>query len=95
MSTLDYLKTQLENMNNRIIVIEKEKNEKYDYITNLENQLNELQNLLETERLSYTKLSKNYEYLLEVKKNTTDSYNQIEEAASTLCDILKNKCDGV
>lgn len=95
MSTLDYLKTQLENMNNRINDIEKEKNEKGTYITKLETEINELQQLLETEKLSHSKLIKNYDYLLEVKKNTTDSYNQIEEAATTLCDILKNKCDGV
>ena len=82
-------------MNNRINDIEKEKNEKGTYITKLETEINELQQLLETEKLSHSKLSKNYDYLLEVKKNTTDSYNQIEEAATTLCDILKNKCDGV
>jgi chromosome segregation ATPase len=95
MSTLDYLKTQLEIMNNRINAIEKEKNEKGTYITKLEIEINQLQQLLETEKLSHSKLSKNYDYLLEVKMNTTESYNQIEEAATTLCDILKNKCDGV
>jgi chromosome segregation ATPase len=95
MSTLDYLKTQLEIMNNRINAIEKEKNEKGTYITKLETEINQLQQLLETEKLSHSKLSKNYDYLLEVKMNTTESYNQIEEAATTLCDILKNKCDGV
>jgi chromosome segregation ATPase len=95
MSTLDYLKTQLEIMNNRINAIEKEKNEKGTYITKLESEINQLQQLLETEKLSHSKLSKNYDYLLEVKMNTTESYNQIEEAATTLCDILKNKCDGV
>ena len=45
--------------------------------------------------IQYDKLSENYNYLSEVQKETTNNYNQIEDAATTLLDILKSKCDNM
>ena len=36
-----------------------------------------------------------YEHLLEVQQTTTTTYNQLEEAATTLLEILNSKCGGV
>jgi hypothetical protein len=43
----------------------------------------------------YDRWVHNHKYLNEVKENTMDNYNQIQESANTLLDILKNKCDGI
>ena len=95
MSQLELLKTHIENMNARINNIEKEINEKKQVIINYENQKNEIQLHLNNENAIYSKLVQNYEYLCEVKKNTSSNYTKLEEAATTLLDILRNKCDGI
>jgi chromosome segregation ATPase len=55
----------------------------------------EIQNNLIDEELKYNELLNNYNYLSDVKQNTTNNYNQILDSANTLLDILKNKCDGI
>jgi hypothetical protein len=106
MSQLELLKTHIENMNTRINTIESEINEKKQVILNVqaeknqlimnyENKMIEIDNILTNENAVYSKLVENYNYLCEVKQNTSSNYTQLEEAASTLLDILKNKCDGI
>jgi hypothetical protein len=95
MSQLELLKTHIELMNTRIKTIESEINEKKQVIINYANQKNEIENHLNNENAIYSKLVQNYEYLCEVKQNTSSNYIQLEEAATTLLDILRNKCDGI
>ena len=95
MSQLELLKTHIENMNKRIKTIETEINEKKQVIINYENQRIEIETILNRENELYAKLVENHAYLCDVKQNTSSNYTQLEEAATTLLDILKNKCDGI
>ena len=95
MSQLELLKTQIEIMNTRIKTIEREIDERKQTIINFEHQKNLIEIQLNNENELYSKLVQNYEYLCDVKQNTSCNYNQLEEAATTLLDILRNKCDGI
>lgn len=95
MSQLELLKTQIEIMNTRIKTIEREIDERKQTIINFEHQKNVIEIQLNNENELYSKLVQNYEYLCEVKQNTSSNYLQLEEAATTLLDILRNKCDGI
>jgi len=95
MSPLESLKLQIEHMNKRIIDIEIDLNKRKNNISNLQLEKNKLEETLLIEQSQYDSLFQNFEYLKEVRTNTTDNYNQIEESANTLLDILKNKCDGI
>jgi chromosome segregation ATPase len=95
MSQLELLKNHIEHMNTRIKTIETEINEKKQIIINYENQKIEIETVLNHENALYSKLVENHAYLCDVKQNTSSNYTQLEEAATTLLDILKNKCDGI
>jgi hypothetical protein len=95
MSALESLKLQIEHMNKRIIDIEKELSNRKTFIQDLNEQKLKIEETLLTENSAYDTLFQNFEYLKEVRTNTTTNYNQIEESANTLLDILKNKCDGI
>jgi chromosome segregation ATPase len=95
MSALESLKLQIDHMNKRIVDIEIDLTNRKNHIDELNIQKNKLENNLLTEQLQYDNLFQNFEYLKEVRTNTTTNYNQIEESANTLLDILKNKCDGI
>ena len=95
MSALESLKLQIDHMNKRIADIEIDLTNRKNHIDDLNIQKNKLENNLLTEQLQYDNLFQNFEYLKEVRTNTTTNYNQIEESANTLLDILKNKCDGI
>jgi chromosome segregation ATPase len=95
MSALESLKLQIEHMNKRINDIEIELNTRNQRLIDLNLQKIKLEETLLTEQLHYDTLLQNFEYLKEVRTNTTTNYNQIEESANTLLDILKNKCDGI
>jgi hypothetical protein len=95
MSQLELLKTHIEQMNTRIKNIESEIEQKRINIEKLNNQKNEIESVLAIEDLSYKKLIGTFDYLLDVKTSTTTNFNQLEEAATTLLEILKNKCDDV
>ena len=95
MSQLELLKTHIENMDTRIKTIECEINDKKQVIINYQNQKNEIEFHLNNENELYSKLVQNYDYLCEVKQNTSSNYKQLEDAATTLLDILRNKCDGI
>ena len=95
MSSLELLKNQIDIINTRIVSMEDELENRKKAITDLNIKKEEIQNNLITEELKYNELLNNYNYLSEVKQNTTNNYNQILESANTLLDILKNKCDGI
>ena len=95
MSSLELLREQIENINNRIINMEKDIIEKKNYIIKITKDKEHIDNLLDSETSLYERLVHNHKYLNEVKENTMDNYNQIQESANTLLDILKNKCDGI
>ena len=95
MSALESLKLQIEHMNKRINEIEIELSRRSQKLIDLNIQKNNLEETLLTEKKTYDTLLQNFEYLKEVRTNTTTNYNQIEESATTLLDILKNKCDGI
>jgi len=95
MSQLQLLKIQLEQMDSRIQDIEKQIMTKSQLLREIELKKEEIDYQLLSEKLSYEKLTHNYEYLLEIKKDTSSNYNQIEEAATTLLDIIKSKCDAI
>ena len=77
MSSLELLKTQIDIINSRIITMEQDLENKKQIINNLNITKEEIQNNLINEELKYNELLKNYNYLSEVKQNTTNNYNQI------------------
>ena len=95
MSQLELLKQHIDQMNTRIKNIEGEIERKRTYIEQLNTQKEEIDSILSLEEATYKKLIGTFEYLLDVKTSTTNNFNQLEEAATTLLDILKNKCDDV
>ena len=95
MSSLELLKEQIENINKRINTMEKDISEKKNYINKITKDKENIDKLLEMETTLYDRWVHNHKYLNEVKENTMDNYNQIQESANTLLDILKNKCDGI
>jgi len=82
-------------MNKRIHDIEIDLNKRKTNLNELAIKKNEIEENILVEKSQYDTLFQNFEYLKEVRTNTTDNYNQIEESANTLLDILKNKCDGI
>jgi hypothetical protein len=95
MSQLELLKQHIDQMNTRIKNIEVEIETKRTNIEKLNTQKDEIDSILSLEEATYKKLIGTFEYLLDVKTSTTNNFNQLEEAATTLLDILKNKCDDV
>jgi hypothetical protein len=95
MSQLELLKTHIEQMNTRIKNIELEIEQTRINIEKFKKQKDDIESILTIEELSYKKLISTFEYLSDVKTSTTTNFNQLEEAATTLLEILKNKCDDV
>lgn len=94
MSKLETLKQQIDNMNLRIKHMDTEINTKKAHIININSQKQEIEVQLNNENNLYNTMVKQYEYLLEVQHTTTTNYNQLEEAATTLLEILNSKCGG-
>ena len=88
MSKLELLKNQIDNMNLRIKNMNDEINTKKSKIINIKSQREQIEILLNTEDELYKTMVHQYEYLLEVQNTTTTNYNQLEEAATTLLEIL-------
>ena len=95
MSKLELLKNQIDNMNLRIKNMNDEINTKKAKIIHICSQKEQIEILLNTENDLYKNLVQQYEYLLEVQNTTTTNYNQLEEAATTLLEILNSKCGGI
>ena len=82
-------------MNSRIKNMEVEINTKKAHIININSQKEQLEITLNNENNLYNSLVQQYDYLLELQQTTTTNYNQLEEAATTLLEILNSKCGGV
>jgi hypothetical protein len=95
MSKLESLKDQINNMNTRIKNMEVEINTKKAHIININSQKEQLEITLNNENNSYKAMVQQYDYLLELQQTTSTNYNQLEEAATTLLEILNSKCGGI
>jgi chromosome segregation ATPase len=95
MSQLDILKEQMESMEQKIQML-KANIEKSDVtVTNLQQEQTRITYELNNATHQRDTLVQNYNYLCEVHKETMNNYNQIEDAATTLLDIIKSKCDNI
>ena len=60
----------------------------------LKNQMDEMDTKI-SEKKTFQSLEENKQYLIEVKNETESNYKQINDAASTLLQILKSKTDKI
>lgn len=95
MSQLELLKKQLDSMDTRIKDISINIENKRVLINSIQNKKKEIDQQFIDEQVLYEKLIQNHTYLCEVKHDTSANFNQIEEAAITLLDIIKSKCDSI
>jgi len=93
--TLELLKKQMDEMDNKIVKLSSELTKKRANITSLELEFESLDIKLREEKQLFKAMNDNKEYLSEVKRDTESNYLQIEQAASTLLDILKSKTDKI
>jgi len=93
--SLVLLKTQIEDMDNKIKKLTSDLEKKTIIITNLENDYEKIGEQLQNERKSFELLNENKNYLIEVQRDTETNYKQIESAAITLLEILKSKTDKI
>jgi len=92
---LESLKKQMEEMDNKIFKISLEIEKKTKLISELEISYEKISTQLNNEKSSNAALEENKNYLIEVKKETESNYKQINDAASTLLEILKSKTDKI
>jgi len=95
MSQLDILKDQMQAMDNKIEQIRHDMTDLEDIVNDLRFKKNEIEKELEIAENRFSGLSNNLNYLTEVHNETMINYNQIENAATTLLDIIKSKCDNI
>jgi chromosome segregation ATPase len=95
MSQLDILKDQMQSMGHKLGQLKRDMEQLQDVVNRLKQTKNEIETQLMNAEGQYSKLSENYNYLYEVQQETTNNYNQIENAATTLLDIIKSKCDSI
>ena len=95
MSHLDILKDQINAMENKIGQICQEMSDLENVINDFRNKKSEIENKLAISETRYVSLTNNFNYLSEVQKETLNNYKQIEDAATTLLDIIKSKCDNI
>jgi chromosome segregation ATPase len=62
-------------------------------ITELEQNYEKITTQLNSEKKIFTSLEENKNYLIDIKKETESNFKQINDAASTLLEILKSKTD--
>ncbi len=93
--SLELLKKQMDEMDNKIFKLASDLTKKGAIITSLELEFEKLDIKLREERQSFKAMNENKEYLTDVKRDTETNYLQIEQAASTLLDILKSKTDKI
>ena len=92
---LELLKKQMDEMDKKLIQITSDLDKKKKLIEELEGTYEKIKKELEGERVLFTSLEDNKKYLNEVKTETELNYKQINDAASTLLDILKSKTDKI
>ena len=93
--SLELLKKQMIEMDNKINKLNTDIDKKEIIIKDLEKQFHEINEKLLLERKVIETWKENKIYLLDVKKETESNYTQIDNAASTLLEILKSKTDHV
>lgn len=93
--SLELLKKQMTEMDQKISKLTTDIEKKEVVIKDLESQYEALMERLSTERNLIATWKENKNYLLDVKKETESNYIQIDNAASTLLEILKSKTDKV
>jgi chromosome segregation ATPase len=85
----------MEEMEIKITKLSSELDKKTKLIGELQSSYEKINLQLETEKSLFTSLEENKNYLIEVKKETESNYKQINDAASTLLEILKSKTDKI
>jgi chromosome segregation ATPase len=95
MSQLDILKEQMEAMENKINKLKGSIDKSTIAVSTLEKESQRIEEDLNVARTNHETLMNNYNYLCDVHKETMNNYNQIEDAATTLLDIIKSKCDNI
>ena len=93
--TLELLKKQMEEMDTKISKLTSDIEKKSKLIGELQSSYEKINLQLQTEKASFNALEENKKYLIEVKNETESNYKQINDAASTLLEILKSKTDKV
>jgi len=93
--SLELLKKQMDEMDNKINKLGSDLNKKSIIISSLEKEFEKISNQLLTEKQTFTSMEENKKYLAEVKRDTESNYLQIENAATTLLEILKSKTDKI
>jgi chromosome segregation ATPase len=94
-STLELLKKQMDEMDKKITILLDDLEKKSKLIEELEISSDKINKQLESERKIFNSLEENKHYLIEVKNETKSNYEQINDAASTLLQILKSKTDKI
>ena len=92
---LELLKKQMEDMDSKITKISYEIDKKTKLIDELEISFQKISSQLLNEKTENASLEQNKKYLIEVKQETESNYKQINDAASTLLEILKSKTDKI
>lgn len=95
MSQLDILKDQMQSMGNKLGQLQRDMEQLEDVVNRLKQTKNDVETQLMNAECQYEKLLSNFNYLSDVQRETTTNYNQIENAATTLLDIIKSKCDSI
>jgi len=95
MSQLDILKEQMEAMENKINKLKGSIDRSILAVSTLEKESQRIEEELNVAKNNHETLMNNYNYLCDVHKETMNNYNQIEDAAITLLDIIKSKCDNI
>jgi chromosome segregation ATPase len=92
---LELLKKQMEEMDTKILKITNDLEKKTKLIKDLEVSYENIGEQLKNEKNIFTSLHENKTYLIDVKNETESNYKQINDAASTLLEILKSKTDKI
>jgi chromosome segregation ATPase len=93
--SLELLKKQMTEMDQKINKLTTDIEKKELVIKSLESEYENIMERLLTERNLITTWKENKNYLVDVKKETETNFIQIDNAASTLLEILKSKTDKV
>jgi chromosome segregation ATPase len=92
---LELLKHQMEEMDIKITKLSNDIDKKTKLIDDLELSYQKISEQLLSEKSIFASLEENKKYLVEVKQETELNYKQINDAASTLLEILKSKTDKI
>ena len=95
MTCLELLKKQMEEMDTKITKLSSEIDKRTKIIEDLELSHQKISAQLLSEKSIFVSLEENKKYLTEVKEETESNYKQINDAASTLLEILKSKTDKI